>query len=105
MTVSFQAFRDRYPDAHITSDVLLVQRDRFVVKVTVVTTSAGCATGLAAHEAIEVAEDQARARAFAALGWAIIPLPPTGGRPRLPNGRRPRRKAREGTERHREACP
>jgi len=81
MTVSFQAFRDRYPDAHITSDVLLVQRDRFVVKVTVVTTSAGCATGLAAHEAIEVAEDQARARAFAALGWAIAPLPPTGGDP------------------------
>mgnify|MGYP001791820075 CR=1 FL=1 len=71
MTVSFQAFRDRYPDAHITSDLLLVQRDRFVVKVTVTTTANGSASGLAAHTSIELAEDHARIRAFAAFGYAL----------------------------------
>ena len=70
--MTFQAFRDRYPDAQIISDLLLVDRDRFVVKVTITTTSAGTASGLAAHTAIEVAEDQARLRAIAALGYVAI---------------------------------
>ncbi|NEQ46227.1 MAG: hypothetical protein F6K00_22870 [Leptolyngbya sp. SIOISBB] len=84
MTVSFQAFRDRYPDAHITSDLLLVQRDRFVVKVTVTTTSAGSASGLATHTSIEMAEDRARTRALAALGYAHSDA--SNGTNDIPNG-------------------
>lgn len=68
--MSFQAFRDRYPDAQILSELLLVERERFVVKVTITTASSGVASGLATHTAIEVAEDQARLRAMAALGYA-----------------------------------
>jgi hypothetical protein len=78
MTVSFQAFRDRYPDAQILSELLLVERDRFVVKVTITTASSGVASGLAAHPAIEVAEDQARLRALAALGYAVNDSDTTG---------------------------
>jgi hypothetical protein len=71
MPVSVQAFRDRYPAAQIISELLLVERDRFVVKVTITTPSSGAASGLAAHTEIEIAEDQARLRAMAALGYAV----------------------------------
>ncbi|WP_204137356.1 hypothetical protein [Halomicronema sp. CCY15110] len=94
MTVSFQAFRDRYPEAQIISELLLVERDRFVVKVTITTASSGTASGLAAHNAIEVAEDQARLRALAALGYAVNDsdaignsLHPEGAAPSAPPAR------------------
>ncbi|MEM6835632.1 MAG: hypothetical protein AAF609_02160 [Cyanobacteria bacterium P01_C01_bin.120] len=70
MTVSFRAFRDRHPTAKLTSELLLVQSDRFVVRVLIETDSGGCASGLAAHTSIEIAEDQARQRALEGMGWS-----------------------------------
>jgi len=88
MQVSFVAFRDRHPDAQIISDLLQVERDRFVVKVTITTASSGVASGLAAHTAIEVAEDQARLRAMAALGFAsaepVVAASPSDPQPATP---------------------
>ncbi|MEM9769710.1 MAG: hypothetical protein AAF892_17750 [Cyanobacteria bacterium P01_D01_bin.71] len=74
MTVSFQTFRDRHPTARLTSELLLSQGDRFVVRVLIETDSGGCASGLAAHNSIEMAEDQARRRALEGLGWSFDDL-------------------------------
>lgn len=68
MVVSLKQFRDRYPEAKLTSDLLIVQGNQFVVKVTIQTQAGGIATGMAADAQIEVAEDRARQRALQGLG-------------------------------------
>jgi hypothetical protein len=73
MAVSLREFRDRFPDASILSDILMVQDQQYIVKVTVITQNSGTTTGLAAHKTLEIAEDQARQRAFQALGLGDIP--------------------------------
>lgn len=60
-------FRDRFPAATITSDLLMVHGDQFIVKVTVQTQEAGTVSGMAADIAVEVAEDRARQRALQSL--------------------------------------
>ena len=67
MVVSLQQFRDRYPAASLTSDLLMVQGDQFVVKVTIQTQEAGTVTGMAVDTNLEAAEDRARQRAIEAL--------------------------------------
>ncbi|MEL6381169.1 MAG: hypothetical protein AAFQ89_01590 [Cyanobacteria bacterium J06626_18] len=67
MVVSFKQFRDRYPAASLTSDLLMVQGEQFVVKVTIHTQAAGTVTSMAADATLEAAEDRARQRALAAL--------------------------------------
>lgn len=69
MTVSFQEFRDRFPDANILSDLLMVEEHRFIVRVTIQTRDSGTVMGLSADTNLEVAEDQARQRALQALGF------------------------------------
>jgi hypothetical protein len=71
MTVSFKEFRDRFPDASVLSDLLSVTDQRYVVKVTIQTRDLGTATGLSAHENLEIAEDNARQRALQALGLEL----------------------------------
>lgn len=73
MAVSLREFRDRFPDASILSDILMVQDQQYIVKVTVKTQNSGTTTGLSAHKTLEIAEDQARQRAFQALGLGDIP--------------------------------
>jgi hypothetical protein len=68
MAVSLKEFRDRFPDANILSDVLAIEKQQFVVRVTIQTRDAGTVTGLSAHASLEIAEDQARQRALQALG-------------------------------------
>ncbi|MGF1457637.1 MAG: hypothetical protein ACFBSG_01275 [Leptolyngbyaceae cyanobacterium] len=75
MTNSFQAFRDRFPTAKLTSEILMLQGEHFVVKVTLETDTHGCASGLAAHPTVEVAEDRARLRALQGGGWLGETLP------------------------------
>ncbi len=74
MVVSLKQFRDRYPAASLTSDLLMVQGEQFVVKVTIHTQAAGTATGMAADAHLEIAEDRARQRALEALEGTAEPL-------------------------------
>lgn len=68
MTSSFKTFRDRFPQAEMLSEVVLVQNELFVVKVTLKIASGGAVTALSAHQNVEIAEDRARERALTALG-------------------------------------
>lgn len=67
MAVSFKEFRDRFPEASIFSDLLMVHNQQYIVKVTIKTRDSASATGLAANTILEVAEDNARQRAFQVL--------------------------------------
>ncbi|NER83663.1 MAG: hypothetical protein F6K42_29775 [Leptolyngbya sp. SIO1D8] len=68
MALSLKQFRDRYPNATMLSDLLTVQDEQFVVKVTLHVSEAVTVTGMAADANIEVAEDRARQRALQGLG-------------------------------------
>lgn len=75
MLASLQQLRDRDPTATVTSDLLTVQSDRFVVKVTIHTQGLGAVSALAADAVIEAAEDRALQRALRGLGIAGATLP------------------------------
>lgn len=77
MLASLQQLRDRDPMAAVNSDLLTVQSDRFIVKVTIHTQSLGAVSALAADAVIEVAEDRALQRALRRLGIAEVTLPET----------------------------
>lgn len=76
MAVSLTQFRDRYPTAALTSDILMVQGDQFIVKVMIQVPEAAIATGIAASADVEVAEDRARQRALQALGLEAVSTTP-----------------------------
>ena len=64
MLAQFQA---RYPTASLLSQLLTIYQGKFVVQVSVQIEGVVCATGMAAAETIELAEDQARQRAIALI--------------------------------------
>ncbi|MEO0948741.1 MAG: hypothetical protein AAFY11_11485 [Cyanobacteria bacterium J06641_5] len=65
---AIEQFRARYPQGGLISEFLTQEGGNYLVKVTVQADETVLATGLAAAEAIEVAEDRARQRALAAVG-------------------------------------
>lgn len=65
---AIEQFRARYPQGGLISEFLALEGGNYLVKVTVRADDTVLATGLAAAEAIEVAEDRARQRALAAVG-------------------------------------
>jgi hypothetical protein len=64
----FSQFQSRYPAGSLTSELLQIHQDNFVVRVALQVGGATLATGMAAASTIEQAEDQARLRALAVLG-------------------------------------
>ena len=60
-------FRERYPQGSLVSELLKIDRGIYIVKASVQIDSIVLATGLAAADKIEVAEDKARERAIATL--------------------------------------
>lgn len=64
----FTQFRIRYPQGSLISEFVTVDRGQYIVRVLLQDKGITLATGLAAADTIEKAEDQARERAFAALG-------------------------------------
>ncbi|MEO0984160.1 MAG: hypothetical protein AAFY20_01280 [Cyanobacteria bacterium J06639_14] len=68
MVISLKQFRDRYPAASMTSELLMVQGEQFVVQVTIQTPAAVTVNGMAADIHLEAAEDRARQRALEGLG-------------------------------------
>lgn len=75
-------FRARYPQGGLIGEFLALEGGNYLVRVTVQNDETVLATGLAAAETIELAEDRARQRALAALGIGspaasgASPLPP-----------------------------
>ncbi len=64
----FQQFRQRYPTGSLTSELVRVQEQTFVVQVRLNVADKTVVTALAADAVLEVAEDRARQRAFTLLG-------------------------------------
>lgn len=61
-------FRVRYPKGSLIGELLTIDRSQYIVRCLVQVEGTTLATGLAAAETIELAEDKARNRALAALG-------------------------------------
>ncbi|MGD1907647.1 MAG: hypothetical protein ACFB0C_16895 [Leptolyngbyaceae cyanobacterium] len=70
----FQQFRVRYPAGSLTSELVMVQEQAFVVRVHLQLEDQVSVNALAADKVLEVAEDRARQRAFDLLGLAAQPL-------------------------------
>ncbi|MBV8883733.1 MAG: hypothetical protein JO235_06990 [Chroococcidiopsidaceae cyanobacterium CP_BM_RX_35] len=61
-------FKSRYPSGSLISELLQIYQGQFVVRAEVQVDGAIRATGLAAAESLELAEDRARGRALMVLG-------------------------------------
>ena len=77
-------FQDRYPTGSLISELLQIHQGKFVVRVSAQIEGVTRATGMAADETLEIAEDRARSRALMVLGiepivatQASLPLQPT----------------------------
>lgn len=70
----FAQLRNRFPQGALVSELVQVQDGQFVVRAIVQVGTTTMATGMAAADKIEVAEDRARVRAMEVLG-----ISPTGG--------------------------
>ncbi len=69
----FTQFRTRYPQGSLISEFVTVDRGQYIVRALIQDKGITLASGLAAAETIEKAEDQARERAFTALGISFAP--------------------------------
>ncbi len=67
-------FQERYPTASLLSELLTIYQGKFVVQVSVQIEGVVRATGMAAAETIELAEDQARLRAISVVAAQEIAL-------------------------------
>ncbi|MGK7917597.1 MAG: hypothetical protein AB4038_18975 [Prochloraceae cyanobacterium] len=65
-------FRIRYPQGSLISELVRIDRSKYVVRVLVQVDGVTLATGLAAAETVEKAEDSARDRALATLALEAI---------------------------------
>ncbi|HTL88338.1 MAG TPA: hypothetical protein VL134_02995 [Leptolyngbya sp.] len=70
----FAQLRSRFPQGALVSELVQIHDGQFVVRAIVQVGTTTMATGMAAAEKIEVAEDRARVRAMEVLG-----ISPTGG--------------------------
>lgn len=68
-------FQARYPMASLTSELLQIHQGNYVVRAAVQMGGVVLATGLAAAEVIELAEDRARMRVLEVVGIASTPPP------------------------------
>jgi hypothetical protein len=75
-------FQERYPAASLLSQLLTIYQGKFVVQVSVKIEGVVRATGMAAAETIELAEDQARLRAISLVATQEITpsVPPRSDR-------------------------
>lgn len=60
-------FRAQYPQGSLTSELIQIDHGRYIVRALVVVDGVMLASGLAADQSLEAAEDQARLRALALL--------------------------------------
>ncbi|HBB35033.1 MAG TPA: hypothetical protein DDZ80_01040 [Cyanobacteria bacterium UBA8803] len=69
----FTQFRSRYPQGSLITDLLAMDRGQFIVRCLIQVDGITLASGLAAAQTIELAEDQARSRALAVLAMDSTP--------------------------------
>lgn len=64
----FDRFRNRYPQGSLVTELSAIDHGKYIVRCLVQVEGTTLATGLAAAETVELAEDRARSRALAILG-------------------------------------
>jgi len=67
-------FQSLYPNGSIISELIQIFQGKYIVRVSVQIESVTRATGMAAADTVEVAEDQARSRALMVLGIGNTPI-------------------------------
>lgn len=72
----FAQFQARYPSGSLTADLLDIRGDQYIVKAAIQVGGTVLATGMAAANSLEAAEDRARLRALEVLGLQLPPPPP-----------------------------
>ncbi|MEL7352769.1 MAG: hypothetical protein AAFN38_15205 [Cyanobacteria bacterium J06560_5] len=77
MVTSLAQFRVQYPSAALVSDLVSTDNNRYVVRTAIVQKGETIATGLAASDDVQTAEDKARDRAIALLGLSTANAPST----------------------------
>lgn len=70
MVTPFQKFRAQYPESALVADLISIYDDRYVVRASILLKGEAVATGLATDQSVEAAEDRARDRALAILGFS-----------------------------------
>lgn len=68
MITPLEKFRAQYPQGCLIADIVSMHEGQYVVRVAIVQKGETIATGLSASANVQLAEDQARVRAIAALG-------------------------------------
>lgn len=71
MATSFQKLRAQYPESALVTDLISIHDAQYVVRASVLIEGEAIATGLAADQSIEAAEDRARTRVLEGLGLSI----------------------------------
>ncbi|MGQ4648041.1 hypothetical protein [Lyngbya aestuarii] len=64
----FTQFRTRYPKGSLVTELLTIDHGKYIVRCWIQVEGITLATGLAAAQTVELAEDEARSRAMAVLG-------------------------------------
>ncbi len=72
-------FRSCYPNAGLISELIKIDCGKYIVRAIVVQDGITLASGLAAAETIEVAEDKARERAISLLNLSLTSISPQSG--------------------------
>lgn len=80
----FEQFRTRFPQGGLISELIQIDHGKYIVRVSVQNEGLTLATGLAAAETVEQAEDQARTRALAVLDLVPSPTIASQGEPQPP---------------------
>lgn len=85
--IMFSQFQVSYPTSSLISEFVAIERDKYIVRAMVLIEGVTRATGLAAADTIELAEDRARKRALDVLGIrSLTPPPPESVEPSVPPG-------------------
>lgn len=74
-------FQTRYPTGSLISELLTIYQGKFIVRVSAQVQGVNRATGMAAAETLELAEDRARERAIAVLVSEQVLTPPVATAP------------------------
>lgn len=75
LSILLAQFQSRYPMANLISELSTIHQDSYVVRAVVRVGNTILATGLAAAQDVEAAEDRAKLRALEALGMLISDTP------------------------------
>ena len=71
----FEQFRTHFPQGSLISELIQIDHGKYIVRASVQSEGLTLATGLAAAETVEQAEDKARTRALAVLNISLSPTP------------------------------